>query len=89
VGDPTNGVSRDAIGASILLNSISHKDIWREIHSTNGYLSVHPKVQHFGIGSDEEADIQIKWPNGALAKINMLKSNNNYIIAYPDVLKTN
>ncbi|MCB0687220.1 MAG: CRTAC1 family protein [Saprospiraceae bacterium] len=86
IGDPTAGVNLDAVGSSITLDSPSKKGQWREIHSTTGYLSVHPKEQHFGLGPDQKADIMIKWSNGKIVKINNLSSNRNYHIKYPDVL---
>ncbi|NNK89589.1 MAG: CRTAC1 family protein, partial [Saprospiraceae bacterium] len=77
-GDPSRQVNRDAIGATIIVNSENHKNIWREVHSTDGYLSVHPKEQHFGIGSDEYAEIQIIWPNGKEVIIDNLTKNKSY-----------
>ncbi|HKR63502.1 MAG TPA: CRTAC1 family protein [Thermoanaerobaculia bacterium] len=64
VGDPSKGVTRDAIGARILVDTASEKGMWREVFSTIGYLSVHPKTQHFGLGKDREANVTILWPNG-------------------------
>lgn len=85
-GDPDQQVNRDAIGATIILNSENHKNIWREIHSTDGYLSVHPKVQHFGVGKDKSADIKITWPNGEEVEIKGLIVDKSYKIGYPDLV---
>ena len=63
IGNPDVNINRDAIRSSIILNSKTHKNIWREIHSTTGYLSVHPKMQHFGLGEDTKASIKVKWSN--------------------------
>lgn len=63
-GDPEKGVTRDAIGAQIFVDTPSRKGLWREVFSTIGYLSVHPKEQHLGLGSDESADVTVVWPNG-------------------------
>ena len=87
IGDPTQRVNRDAIGSTIILNGKSHKNIWREIHSTSGYLSVHPKEQHFGLGSDEEVTIEVRWSNGQTFKINGLQAKKRYIISYPNTVK--
>ena len=38
--------------------------MWREIHSTTGYFSVHPKIQYFGFGNNMKVDITVKWSNG-------------------------
>jgi hypothetical protein len=64
IGDPAKGVTRDAIGARILVDTASEKAMWREVFSTIGYLSSHPKTQHFGLGKDKTADVTILWPNG-------------------------
>lgn len=63
-GDPAKGVTRDAIGAKITVDTASQKGMWREVFSTIGYLSVHPKEQHVGLGADTKADVTITWPNG-------------------------
>jgi enediyne biosynthesis protein E4 len=64
IGDPEKGVTRDAIGARILVDTAAEKGMWREVFSTIGYLSSHPKTQHFGLGKDKAADVTILWPNG-------------------------
>jgi hypothetical protein len=64
VGDPAKGVTRDAIGAQILVDTPREKGMWREVFSTIGYLSVHPKEQHFGLGAATRANVTVVWPNG-------------------------
>jgi hypothetical protein len=86
IGNPEARVNRDAIGSSIVLNSENHKNIWREIHSTTGYLSVHPKEQHFGIGKDSVASVEVRWSNGEVALFKNLIANTRYEIQYPDTL---
>jgi len=63
-GDPSKGVTRDAIGAQIVVNTAHEKGMWREVFSTVGYLTSDPKEQHFGLGADTKADVTIIWPNG-------------------------
>lgn len=65
VGDPERGVTRDAVGARILVDTAHHRGLWREIHSTTGYLSVHPPEQHLGLGRDERIDLTVIWSDGA------------------------
>ncbi len=86
IGNPHKKINRDAVGSSLVLNSKNHKNIWREIHSTTGYLSGHPKMQHFGIGKDEKATIQVKWSNGESYTIKNIDANNTYTISYPNIL---
>lgn len=63
-GDPKKGVSRDAIGAKITADSAQNKGLWREVFSTRGYLAVHPKEQHIGLGPDKKVNVTVTWPNG-------------------------
>ncbi|MGJ8745513.1 CRTAC1 family protein [Polaribacter sp.] len=86
IGNPEAKINRDAIGSSLILNSKNHKNIWREIHSTTGYLSVHPKIQHFGLGSDTKTTITVKWSNGKTFTIKDINTKQSYQITYPDVL---
>jgi len=84
IGDPNEKVNRDAIGSTIILNSKSNKDLWREIHSTSGYLSVHPKEQHFGLGDDDTVTIKVLWSNGHKVELHGLPSKKQYRITYPN-----
>jgi hypothetical protein len=44
--------------------TVEGNKIRREVHGSIGYLSVHPKEQHFGLGKSVTADIAVHWPNG-------------------------
>jgi len=68
-GDPSRGVCRDAIGAVVIASSPHHRRMWRQVSSTTGYLSVHPKTLHFGLGEDTEADLEIHWPGGEISHL--------------------
>ncbi|HEX7830194.1 MAG TPA: CRTAC1 family protein [Thermoanaerobaculia bacterium] len=78
IGDPAKGVTRDAIGAKITVDTATQKNMWREVFSTIGYLSVHPKEQHIGLGSDTKADVTIVWPNGDKQTLRGLAANKTY-----------
>ena len=78
VGDPAKRVTRDAIGAKIIVDTRSQKGMWREVFSTTGYLSVHPKEQHIGLGNDTTADVTIVWPDGSKEKLDGLKADKAY-----------
>ncbi len=81
-GDPTQGMTKDAIGASITLQTSNGKKRWKEVYSTTGYLSVHPKLIHFGLGENSSCDIEIRWPNGHVQKVQNLSSNTFHNIDY-------
>ena len=80
VGDPAKGVTRDAIGAQIVVDTAKQKGLWREVFSTIGYLSVHPKEQHFGLGTDTKADITVEWPNGEKQTFKGVRADKRYLI---------
>ena len=86
IGSPEAKINRDAIGSSLILNSENHKNMWREIHSTTGYLSVHPKIQHFGLGTDMKVDITVKWSNGEVFTLKSIDTKHSYQISYPNSL---
>lgn len=60
------GSNRSAIGARILLKAgASHQ--MREVNGGYGhYGAQNDLVQHFGLGTACEAEVQIRWPNAAL-----------------------
>jgi len=80
LGDPEKKVNRDAIGARIVVTSNKNHQVWREIHGSTGYLSAHPKTQHFGLGQADKANIKIIWPNGQIQAIDNIPVNQYYII---------
>ena len=79
-GDPQQGVNRDAIGAKIIITTKDKQRLWREIHGSIGYMSVHPKQQHFGLGKNKTVDVTIIWPNGIEQQLADLKTNQSYTI---------
>ncbi|HEY3052788.1 MAG TPA: FG-GAP-like repeat-containing protein [Thermoanaerobaculia bacterium] len=79
-GDPKKGVTRDAIGARILVNTAHQTGLWREVFSTIGYLTVNPKEQHVGLGADDRADVTVVWPNGERQQFKGLAADKSYRI---------
>lgn len=56
--------NRDAIGAKVVFTLDDGRTIWRECHSTIGYLSVHPKELHVGLGKTDKARGRVIWSDG-------------------------
>ena len=77
IGDPAKGVSRDAIGARIIATTADGKQSWREVHGSIGYMSVHPKKQHIGLGKEKLVDLRIIWPGGAEQVYKGIKANSD------------
>jgi enediyne biosynthesis protein E4 len=77
-GDPSKGVSCDAIGAKIIVDTAHEKGIWREVFSTIGYLTSNPKQQHVGLGADKRADVTVIWPDGERQTLKGLAADRSY-----------
>ena len=84
IGDPAQNINRDAIGAKIIVTTKSGMQIWREIHGGVGYLTMHPKEQHFGLGKQDKADITVEWPNGDRSTFEDMPVNQSYKISPAD-----
>lgn len=83
VGNPEKGSNRDAIGASLTLVLSDGSQQWREIRGSTGYMSVHPKEAHFGIGKAQPREIRITWPNGEHQKIALSESGRRHLFFQP------
>lgn len=80
VGDPARGSNRDAIGARVAIITPDGRRQWREVHGSTGYLSAHPKTVHVGLGQAQQADIEIRWPNGDVEQRTGLEANQSWEI---------
>ena len=76
---PTSG-NIDAIGASLVLTLPDGRQVWREIHSTTGYLSVHPKEVYFGLGHYSNFSLTIQWPDGRKETYDNLTLNKRHFV---------
>jgi hypothetical protein len=61
--------------------------MWREVFSTTGYLSVHPKEQHLGIGDATSADVTVLWPSGEKETFRALAGGKTYRIVQGEGMK--
>jgi hypothetical protein len=84
VGDPAAGSTRDALGARLILHTSSGNKVWREVRSTGGYQSSNPKEQHFGLGKDRVAKVEIRWPSGKRSEIRALAAGGRYVVSEKD-----
>ena len=82
VGRPENGISLDAIGAQIIVGYDDDGYVWRQVTSSQGYMSVHPKQQHIGLSKANEAKVAVIWPNGTYQAFGVLKANHRYVLTY-------
>ncbi len=81
-GDYAHGMTKDAIGTSLIITLPDGEKFWKEIHSTTGYLSGHPKEIHFGLGLHKKFDLEIIWPNGNSQTLKNLDANQSHQVNY-------
>lgn len=80
VGDPAKGINRDAIGSRVVFRLPDGKTIWREVHGSTGYMSVHPKTVHAGLGGAKKVEVQVRWPNGVVEEFGEFRANGAHTI---------
>jgi len=83
IGNPAKGVNRDAIGARIVVTTESGNKLWREVHSSVGYMTGHPKIQYIGLANETIDSVDIVWPNGQLQQVVKLQVNQSHTIVQP------
>jgi enediyne biosynthesis protein E4 len=67
--------NRDGFGARVQVNGQT-----RFATAAGSYLCSNDKRLHFGLGSAETADIEIKWPSGILQALRGVKANQFIVI---------
>jgi len=70
--------NRDAIGARVMVTPSAGKVIVRTLRAGEGYLSQSSKWLHFGIGDDEVAKVEVRWPGGASEEYSGVKAGRSY-----------
>lgn len=74
----------NGIGARIEVNSASIGSQIREIRSGEGFRYMGSLNAHFGMGTDNIADISIYWPSGAISIVNAQSVNDLLTITEPN-----
>ncbi|MBE7213928.1 CRTAC1 family protein [Shewanella benthica] len=82
-GSPEDGVNLDGIGAQIIIGTDTEGYSWRQVSGSQGYMSVHPKTQHMGLGKSTKAKVMVIWPNGQRQYFDNVEANRSYTIRYP------
>ena len=77
-GDPGRGSNRDAVGARLDVVLPNGKHVWREVQGGTGYLSMNPKAQMIGLGTEKEADVTVYWPDGNREVFRHLRANEEH-----------
>ena len=63
VGNPEEGVNLDGIGTQVIVQLKNGATVWRELRSSEGYMSVQPKRLHIGRLHTDINQLTVIWPN--------------------------
>jgi hypothetical protein len=72
VGTKSN---RSAIGARVTCRTAGGRRQIQEVQSGGSYMSQSDLRLHFGLASSEEADIEVRWPDGTIENWPNLRAN--------------
>ncbi|MDX2153646.1 MAG: CRTAC1 family protein [Bryobacteraceae bacterium] len=77
----TRGVksNRTGIGARVICTSGKHRQI-DEVRSGGSYSSQNDLRLHFGLGTAEQVDIEVRWPSGVVDKFTGLPVNRVHTV---------
>jgi hypothetical protein len=67
--------NRTAIGARVTAR-YGGKVQAQEVLSQASYYSINDLRLHFGLGASDKADLEIRWPNGAIEKVSGAAANH-------------
>ena len=76
--------NRSAIGARVRVESPSGTQ-YSEVRGGGSYLSQSDLRLHFGLGNDEHANVEVRWPSGEHQSVNQLESGRLHRIQEPSV----
>ncbi len=69
VADPATGITRDAIGARVTIETASGKQM-RERDGGNGFAGQSDPRLHFGLGKDSRiTKLTVRWPDGGIEEL--------------------
>ena len=67
--------NRSAIGARVTAHYAGRKQV-QELVSQSSFLSVNDKRLHFGLGTADAADLEVRWPNGKAQSFSRVPANH-------------
>jgi hypothetical protein len=76
VGTKSN---RSGIGARVICSTAGHRQT-DEVRSGGSYISQNDLRVHFGLGSAEKADLEVRWPSGIVDKIAGVAANQVVVV---------
>ena len=72
--------NRAAVGARVTVRTEADPPQIREVVAGSSYCSVSDPRLHVGLGAAAQADIEIRWPGGAVERIEGLASGRLYLV---------
>ncbi|MBZ5593125.1 MAG: CRTAC1 family protein [Acidobacteriia bacterium] len=76
VGTKSN---RSGIGARVICSTAGHRQT-DEVRSGGSYISQNDLRVHFGLGSADKADLEVRWPSGVIDKVQGVAANRVVVI---------
>ena len=83
VGDPSQGVSRDAVG-TVVMATRGDFYAWRMRTGGEGYLSMGSPELEFGLGPHESVDLEVIWPGGTRQRFPDIPANRHVRLVQGD-----
>ncbi|MCS6804816.1 MAG: FG-GAP-like repeat-containing protein [Acidobacteriota bacterium] len=74
--------NRDAFGAKIFVTTGSGRQM-REVPGADMQLSLNSLEQVFGLGNHTQADVEVRWPRGAVQRLTNVQANQKLVITEP------
>ncbi len=74
------GNNSEGIGTGIEIQTPDGKKQVQHFMPGKGYLSSNERFVHFGIGSNENADVRVTWPNGKTQSFKAMKGGEVHIL---------
>ncbi|SRR6266496_851513 len=71
--------NRSAIGARVIASYGGRKQA-QEVMSQSSFYSCNDPRLHFGLGTEERADLEVRWPSGLVNKFNGVSSDRLVVI---------
>jgi hypothetical protein len=71
--------NRSAIGARALVRYGGRQQV-QEVTGQAGFLSVNDRRLHFGLGAEQNADVEVHWPSGIRQSFKAVASNRQVTI---------
>lgn len=71
--------NRSAIGARVIA-SYGGKRQAQDVLGQSSYLSVNDRRLHFGLGDARAADLEIRWPNGAVERLKAVEADRLVVV---------